>query len=146
MLRKRKLLRRVIVDECHLTFTASDYRPKLRQLGHLQVLRCPMILLTATLPPSRMDEFREVMHISDFRLIRMSTVRPSIRYSVRRCPNKSSLTVAQSMARLRHLGSGERGIFYCSSRDGTEEVAAVLSCPYYHSMVDEKDAAVDKWL
>jgi superfamily II DNA helicase RecQ len=53
MLRKRKLLRRVVLDECHLSFTASDYRPKLRQLGHLQVLRCPMILLTATLPPIR---------------------------------------------------------------------------------------------
>lgn len=35
MLRKRKLLRRVVLDECHLLFTASDYRPKLRQLGHL---------------------------------------------------------------------------------------------------------------
>jgi superfamily II DNA helicase RecQ len=146
MLRKRKLLRRVVVDECHLSFTASDYRPKLRQLGHLQVLRCPMILLTATLPPVRLDELREVMHISDFRLIRVSTVRPNIRYLVRRCPNKSALKVVREMARLRGLGKGERGIFYCSSRDGTEEVGQILGCPYYHSMVDEKDAAVEKWL
>ncbi len=56
MLRKRKLLQRVIFNKCYLTFTASDYRPKLRQLGHLQVLRCPMILLTAILPPIRLDE------------------------------------------------------------------------------------------
>ena len=35
ILKKRKLLRRVVLDECHLTFTASDYRPKLKQLGHL---------------------------------------------------------------------------------------------------------------
>ncbi|KAH6689246.1 hypothetical protein BKA61DRAFT_500600, partial [Leptodontidium sp. MPI-SDFR-AT-0119] len=35
MLRKRKLLRRVVLDKCHLIFTASDYRPKLRQLGYL---------------------------------------------------------------------------------------------------------------
>ncbi|KAH7327553.1 P-loop containing nucleoside triphosphate hydrolase protein [Rhexocercosporidium sp. MPI-PUGE-AT-0058] len=146
MLRKRKLLRRVVLDECHLAFTASDYRPKLRQLGHLQVLRCPMILLTATLPPIRLDELREVMHISDFRLIRMSTVRANIRYMVRRCPNKSALKLVKEMARLRRLGPGERGIFYCSSRDGTEEVAKVLGCPHYHSMVDEKDAAVEKWL
>jgi superfamily II DNA helicase RecQ len=146
MLRKRKLLRRVVLDECHLSFTASDYRPKLRQLGHLQVLRCPIILLTATLPPIRLDELREVMHISDFRMIRTSTVRANIRYMVRRCPNKSVLKLVKEMARLRRLGPGERGIFYCSSRDGTEEVAKVLGCPYYHSMVDEKDAAVEKWL
>jgi superfamily II DNA helicase RecQ len=146
MLKKRKLLRRVVLDECHLTFTASDYRPKLKQLGHLQVLRCPIILLTATLPPIRLDELREVMHISDFRLIRMSTARPNIRYMVRRCPDQSMLKVVKEMARLRRLGQGERGIFYCTSRDGTEEVAQVLGCPYYHSLTDEKDAAVEKWL
>jgi superfamily II DNA helicase RecQ len=122
MLRKRRLLRRVVVDECHLSFTASDYRPKLRQLGHLQVLRCPMILLTATLPPVRLNELREVMNISDFPMIRMSTVRPNIRYMVRRCPDKSGLKVVREMARLRNLGKGERGTFYCTSRDGTEEV------------------------
>jgi superfamily II DNA helicase RecQ len=137
MLRKKKLLRRVVLNECHLTFTASDYRPKLKQLGHLQVLRCPMILLTATLPPIRLDELREVMHISDFRLIRMSTARPNIRYMVRRCPDKSMLKVVKEMARLRYLGKGERGVFYCTSRDGTEEVAKVLGCPFYHSLSDE---------
>ncbi|KAH7383390.1 P-loop containing nucleoside triphosphate hydrolase protein, partial [Cadophora sp. MPI-SDFR-AT-0126] len=109
-------------------------------------LRCPMILLTATLPPIRFDELREVMHISDFRLIRTSTVWANIRYIVRRCPNKSALKLVKEMARLRRLGLGERGIFYCSSWDGTEEVAEVLGCPHYYSMVDEKDAAVEKWL
>ncbi len=59
-------------------------------------------------------------------------------------PNKSVLKLVKEMARLRRLGPGERGIFYCSSRDGTEEVAKVLGCPYYHSIVDEKDAAVEK--
>jgi len=122
MLRKRRLLRRVVLDKCHLSFTASNYQLKLQQLGHLQVLRCPMILLTATLPPSRLDDLREVMHISDFRLIRMSTVRPNIRYTIRRCPNQSAIKVVREMARLRGLGKGERGIFYCSSRDRTEEV------------------------
>ena len=77
-----------------------------------------------------MDELREVIYISDFRLIRMSTARPNIRYMVRRCPDQSMLKVVKEMARLRRLGQGERGIFYCTSRDGTEEVAQVLGCPY----------------
>jgi superfamily II DNA helicase RecQ len=50
MLRKRKLLHQIVLDKCYLIFTASNYRPKLKQLGHLQVLQCLMILLTATLP------------------------------------------------------------------------------------------------
>jgi superfamily II DNA helicase RecQ len=32
---ERRLLRRVIIDECHLTFTASHYRSKLNHLNHL---------------------------------------------------------------------------------------------------------------
>ena len=95
VLRKIKLLRRIVLDECHLSFTASDYRPKLRQLDHLQVLRCLMILLTATLPPVRLDELREAMHISHFRLSRMSAVRANIRYMVRRCPNQSALELVK---------------------------------------------------
>lgn len=50
------------------------------------------------------------------------------------------------MARLRRLGPGERRIFYCSSRDRTEEVTKVLGCSYYYSMVDEKGVAVEKRL
>jgi hypothetical protein len=120
MLRKRKLLRRVVLDECHLSFTASDYRPKLQQLGHLQVLRCPMILLTTTLPPVRVDELREAMHISDFRLIRISTVRANIRYMARRCPNKSVLKLVKEMARLQCLEYGitvHRGVLFMQRFD-----------------------------
>jgi hypothetical protein len=49
MLRKRKLLWHIVLNEYYFLFIASDYRPKLRQLGYLQVLRCPIILLTAIL-------------------------------------------------------------------------------------------------
>ncbi|KAL2349603.1 P-loop containing nucleoside triphosphate hydrolase protein [Cryomyces antarcticus] len=34
LLDRQGLLRRVVIDECHLTFTSSDYRPKLAQLKH----------------------------------------------------------------------------------------------------------------
>jgi superfamily II DNA helicase RecQ len=145
MLRKRKVLRRVVFDECHLAFTA-DYRIVMRRLGHLHVLRCPMILLTATLPPSRVHELQEVMHIPNFRLIRMSTVRPNIRYMVRRCPDKSRLQLIQEMARSRNPKKGEWGVFFCTSRDDTEAVASVLDCPYYHSTIEAKGATIAAWL
>jgi hypothetical protein len=32
IIQERKQLRRVVLDECQVTFTASDYRPKLKQL------------------------------------------------------------------------------------------------------------------
>jgi superfamily II DNA helicase RecQ len=131
MLRKRKLLRRVVLDECHLSFTASDYRPKLQRLGYLQVLWCPIILPRATLPPIRLDELQEVMHISDFCLTRMSIIRANIRCMVRRYPSKSILKLVKGIARLRHLEKGEHEIFHCSSGDRTEEVARIrLYCHF----------------
>jgi superfamily II DNA helicase RecQ len=146
ILRKRKLLYRIVLDEYYFIFTASDYRPKLKQLGYLQMLRYPIILLIAILLPIRLDELREVIYISDFRLIRMSTARPNIRYIVRRYLDKSILKIVKEIARLRYLEKGKRGIFYCTSRDGTEEVAKVLGCLFYYSLSDEKNAAIKKWL
>ena len=48
----RGQLDRVVIDECHLTFTAADeYRRKLRGLVLLRNLGCPFVFLTGTLPP-----------------------------------------------------------------------------------------------
>jgi len=37
-LNRDKLLRRVVIDECHLAFTVSDWRPKLARLKNLRLL------------------------------------------------------------------------------------------------------------
>ena len=61
-LRVRGQLDRVVIDECHLTFTAADeYRRKLRGLVLLRNLGCPFVFLTGTLPPLCQREFEEAM-------------------------------------------------------------------------------------
>jgi superfamily II DNA helicase RecQ len=50
LLSVKGVLRRVFVDESYLTFTASDWRPKLIEVRAVRGLRVPTILLTATLP------------------------------------------------------------------------------------------------
>ena len=50
LLSAKGILRRVFVDESHLTFTASDWRPKLAQVRAVRGLKVPTIMLTATLP------------------------------------------------------------------------------------------------
>jgi hypothetical protein len=55
-------LDRVVVDECHLRFSAADeYRRKLRGLVLLRNLGCPFVFLTRTLPPLWLQEFEEAM-------------------------------------------------------------------------------------
>jgi superfamily II DNA helicase RecQ len=50
LLSVKGVLRRVFVDESHLTFTVSDWRPKLAEVRAVRGLKVPTILLTATLP------------------------------------------------------------------------------------------------
>ena len=55
-------LERVVIDECHLTFTTTnEYRRKLRGLVLLRNLGCPFVFLTGTLPPLCQREFEEAM-------------------------------------------------------------------------------------
>ena len=148
---ERRLLQRVIIDECHLTFTASHYRSKLNHLNHLRVLNCPMILLTATLPPVSVTELMDAMRISNPVIIRACTARLNIRYMVQRCGRDASITVACEMAQRRRIRK-DRGIFYCWSRDLAEELAEALraagfkACWHYHSTSDGKDDATEGWL
>jgi hypothetical protein len=51
LLYNKGVLRRVVVDECYLIYTSSDWRPKLAELKNLRLLLCPVVLLTVTLPP-----------------------------------------------------------------------------------------------
>lgn len=48
----KQKLGRIIIDESHLTFTASDYRLCMAQLGwYVRQVRTQTVWLTATLPP-----------------------------------------------------------------------------------------------
>jgi superfamily II DNA helicase RecQ len=61
-LRVRDRLDRVVIDECHLMFTAAnEYRRKLRALVLLRNLGCPFVFLTGTLPPLCQRDFEEAI-------------------------------------------------------------------------------------
>ena len=98
------LLRRIFIDECHLIFTSSDWRPKLAQLRMLRAVACPMILLTATLPPIRVFELETAMEVRCARIIRASTTRRQHRYTVQRCATnqltKTAIAICQHQQAL----------------------------------------------
>ena len=51
-------LDRIVIDECHLSITANDYRPCMSQLGWFtRQVRAQTVWLTATLPPVMQEEF-----------------------------------------------------------------------------------------
>ena len=142
------LLRRMFIDECHLTFTSSDWRPKLAKLRQLRGIPRPMVLLTATLPPLQEFELETAMAISTARIIRGSTTRPQHRYTVQRCGpgqlDEEAVRICRS--RQRHLRGGEKGVVYALSRDGCERLAEELECGYYHAGVVDRAERLREWL
>jgi superfamily II DNA helicase RecQ len=82
LLKSKGLLRRMVVDECHLVFTSSYWRRNLLKVKNLQLLRCLIVLLTATLPLMRELELEACMLVRHATYIRASTVQLNARYFV----------------------------------------------------------------
>lgn len=76
-------LDRIVIDESHLTITASDYRSCMAQLGwYIRQIRTQTVWLTATLFSVIKKEFIEHNKLVKPKIIRESTNRPNIKYIV----------------------------------------------------------------
>jgi superfamily II DNA or RNA helicase len=144
VLKGKGLLQRIVVDECHLVLTARHWRKKLLKVKNLQVLGCPMVLLTATLPPLREEELETSMLARNATYVRASTVRPNARYFVSWCQRETLESTALAMcrrwaARLRR--TGQKGVVYCLSKPQSERLAEELGCSYYHADVEDDERA-----
>ena len=148
LLKQKGLLRRVFVDECHLTFTASDWREKLLAVRSVRGLQVPLIMLTATLPPMLAFELEAVMACQAVtRYIRATTTRPRTRYIVDLCKRgkleETTLGVCSRMQK--HIGR-QKGVVYCRSIDQCKDMAKELGCSYYHGGSVDNEEKLATWL
>jgi superfamily II DNA helicase RecQ len=149
LLCSKGVLRRVVVDECHLIYTSSDWRPKLAGLKNLRLLPCPIVLLTATLPPLREHELASAMLLTHATYIRASTVRPNTQYFVSWCERDKLEETAITICRRRQrelLAKGEKGVVYCQSKQRTEAIAETLGCEYYHAGIADRAERLAEWI
>ena len=109
-------LDRVVFDECHLAITAASYRSAMTLLPKLRQLQVQMVFLTGTLPPDMVPEFEEKMLIRGARIIRSSTLRRDLSFSVSDCaPNCDfvlDFAVPQCQEVIGGLAAGTRAIIY----------------------------------
>ena len=143
----KKLLRRVFVDESHLTFTSSDWRPKLAHVREVRKLPCPTIMLTATLPVMLEGELEEAMAAQLSRYIRAGTTRIHTRYIVHEVKRGTLIEEAIGICRRIKRGLGLRkGVVYCRSRKQCEDLAEELRCAYYHAGAVDNEERLAAWL
>ncbi|KAL6359113.1 hypothetical protein LRP88_09313 [Fusarium phalaenopsidis] len=153
----RQRLDRIVIDECHLTITANDYRWCMSQLGwYVRRVQTQTVWLTATLPPDYQELFMEHNKLVRPHIVRESTNRPNIRYIVRR--ERGLGTLCQRAARLvqtcwtrKDLFESERDkiILYCQTKELVAELADLLGCPSYTAdsgTEEERRAVIEQWL
>lgn len=142
----RGQLAHMFFDECHVAFTDTSYRERLRELWKLRYLKCPFTALTATLIVELEDVLRERLLIEDAVLLRRSTARPTIRYQVQDSKEEAACTVGlRLLERLLYLPDGKRGVVYVRSYATGELISSALECSFYKARADDKGQTLQKW-
>ena len=152
---QQQKLDRIVVDECHLTVTAVEYRSQIVDLTALRGLRTQFVYLTATLPPSMQAEFEERNYLLRPTIIRASSNRPNIFYMVRKVnPQPGSLleqgaNEAQDAWRSPYLDhSRDKIILYVRTRQDAKDLSDLLACNAYSAesgSVEEKQQMLRQW-
>lgn len=136
------LLQRVFVDECHTAITDIGYRARLGELKSLHRFRCPMALLTATLPVALEGWFREEMLAREAVVVRARTTKANCRYGVETVRPGRGAVEGRTAEVARRLGErmtgGQKGVIYCRSKAKCESLAGELGCDFHHSGMTEQ--------
>ena len=149
MLKAKGLLHRIVIDECHLVFTARHWRENLLAMKNLRLLGSPMVMLTATLPPLREGELEASMLVRHATYIRASTARPNARYFVSWCQRDKLEETALFMCKRwaeKLQRSGQKGVVYCKSKVQCERLATELGCGHYHAGVVDRADRLQEWV
>jgi superfamily II DNA helicase RecQ len=132
-------LDRIVVDECHLTVVAADYRPSIVELTTIRSLRTQFVYLTATLPPSIRAEFEERNYLYHPKVIRASSNRPNIFYMVRKIDARAGSLLNQAAVEAKEAwtDSGffdhahDKIILYVRTYKDTDDLVELLGCSSY---------------
>jgi RecQ family ATP-dependent DNA helicase len=136
-------LDRIVVDECHTVLDSTPrFRPRLRELGGLAKRRVQMVYLTATLPPSDVAEFIEIMKVDipDDYIFRAATSRPNIQYiGFEYEGEEEDATCQMVQEKLEEFPVPAKIIVYSSSIATTKALSQALQChTYYRNVGDRK--------
>jgi superfamily II DNA helicase RecQ len=160
LLARQGVLRRVVIDECHVAITADSWRTALRRLKDVRLLPCQQVLLTATLPPSQEALLCEVMLMPGATVMRSETTqRLGTCYAViyyQRYAQLRAMAVRLAgtlmdeaqclpcapLLQLQEAESAAKGIIYCRSKALCNAIADALACPVYYAGMDGSRAEV----
>jgi superfamily II DNA helicase RecQ len=150
-------LDRIVVDECHLTVIAAEYRPSIVGLTLIRSLRTQFVYLTATLPPSMQTEFEDRNYLCHPTVIRASSNRPNLLYMVRKTDARRGTLLDQSAVEARQAWdesdlfdhARDKIILYVRTCQDADTLSGILGCSSYTAESGtplEKKGILDRWV
>ena len=148
-------LGRIILDEAHLTITASDYREAMVDLALIRNVRTQFVYLTATLPPTIQARFEEQNNLVNPKVIRASTNRRNLFYMVQRATGRGSL-LEEGTRRAREAWENsqlldrarDKIILYVRTKEDAATLAELLCCSQYTADIgtaEQKEELLRMW-
>ncbi|KAL8798594.1 MAG: hypothetical protein Q9200_007740 [Gallowayella weberi] len=146
-IRGQERLDRIVIDECHVVLNEQhDFRPRLQELGELNKAQVPIVMLTATLPPTEEERFMQRMWLrsSEVQMFRATTTRKNIQYHTYRIQGRISGQQESDLLRvIRHaqaqLTGSEKLVIYSSRVEDCQALAASVDGEaYFHDAEDKK--------
>ena len=111
------LLERVFFNKYYTAIMDVSYRERLGLLTGLHRFRCPLVMLTATLPVLIEDWFRERMLAQEATIIQALTMRVNIRYRVEQVRLEKTAIEDRVVAAIKiiegQIGTAQHRVIYC---------------------------------
>lgn len=147
------ILKRIVMDEAHVSLTHRDFRLDMEKLVIvMRTVPVPVLLLTATMPPSMEQDLRIALACSVWDVIRAETTRPKIGYEVVEVNEEEDNLDVEIAFRIKKemrkwsrdrngdLNGNERGIVYCLQKEWAKDLCKFLNaeigediCDVYHA-------------
>jgi len=151
-LRATQVLNRIVIDECHVMLNEQrNFRRQMQQLGDLVNVKAQMVLLTATLPPSKEKELWRRMSFEETKvtLFRARTVRKNVKYQVVKvkgdCREKEEEFIVRMIQRMMRDYAEGKIMVYCNSVRKVKELAEALNCEGYYHHAEQKDEKLKRF-
>lgn len=118
-------LRRIYIDEAHHVLSSNVFRPVFTMLCRLRDYSVPLILLSATMPPSSVEDLMKSLSISSLKVFRRPSWRPELFISVTNlpCHDPASNFLDWVDYYRRVVREGERILIFCQTKNQVEELA-----------------------
>jgi superfamily II DNA helicase RecQ len=136
-------LKTVFFDKCHVSFTDTSYRQKLRKLWSLRYLDASLICLTATLPVQLKQTLQKRLCIPKALIFRRPTWRKTLRYSVVNTRTELATDVALKYAESLQLRAPQRDVIYVRSYKAGQALAEGLRCLFYKATAYDKATVLE---